>query len=88
MVDGLVGGWWIRLLTVIEEYSRGCLAIRMQYKMKIGDVMNVLRDLLLGEGHPYHIRSDNSSACLEGLALCCWCGDLVHCAWQSVGEWV
>ena len=61
MVDRLVDGKVIRLLTVIDEYTHRCLAIRVAYKLRSEDVMAVLRDLFFREGHPAYIRSDNGS---------------------------
>ena len=61
MVDRLSDGRVIRLLTLIDECPRRCLAIRVGYKLKSGDVMEILRDFFFREGCPDHIRSDNSS---------------------------
>lgn len=49
------------MLTVVDEYSRECLAIRVNYRMKAHDVINALSDLFLMYGLPDHIRSDNGS---------------------------
>ena len=45
MVDRLSDDQLMRLLTVIDEYMRRCLAIRVGYSLKSEDVMEVLRDL-------------------------------------------
>ena len=47
---GSSGGRMIRLLTVIDEYTRRCLAIRVAYNLKSEDAMDVLRDLFFREG--------------------------------------
>ena len=57
----LENGMPIRFLTVIDEYSRKCLAIRVEYKLKSEQVMQVLTDLFLKEGRPDYIGSDNGS---------------------------
>ena len=49
----------LRLLTVVDEYSRECLAIRVARRMTANDVLWVLADLFLAYGIPEHIRSDN-----------------------------
>jgi len=59
--DRLENGRKIRMLTVIDEYSRKCLAIRVDRKLNSHDVMDVLASLFLTEGVPDHIRSDNGS---------------------------
>ena len=49
----------LRLLTVIDEYTRECLAIRVQRRMTNHDVLYALSELFLEHGIPAHIRSDN-----------------------------
>ena len=49
----------LRLLTVIDEYTRECLAIRVQRRMTSHDVLYTLSELFLEHGVPEHIRSDN-----------------------------
>lgn len=48
-----------RMLNVIDEYSRECLAIRINRKLKSADVIDVLSDLFVLRGVPKHVRSDN-----------------------------
>lgn len=59
--ERLANGKKIRMLTVIDEYSRKCLAIRVAYRLSSDDVLDVLSDLFLIEGMPDFIRSDNGS---------------------------
>ena len=61
MVDRLADGRVIRLLTVIDEYTRRCLAIRVAHSLKSEDVLAVLCDLFFREGRSTYIRSDNGS---------------------------
>jgi len=49
------------MLTVIDEYTRECLAIHVQRKSKHDDGLTVLTDLLTQHGPPEHIHSDNGS---------------------------
>ncbi len=48
-----------RMLNVIDEFTRECLAIRVSRKLKALDVIDVLSDLFSLRGVPRHIRSDN-----------------------------
>ncbi len=49
----------VRLLNVINEFTRECLAIRVARKLKAPDVIHVLSDLFILRGVPAHVRSDN-----------------------------
>ena len=51
----------IRLLVVIDEFTRECLAIRVERRLNSSDVLEVLDDLFIRRGLPEHIRSDNGS---------------------------
>ena len=49
----------VRLLTVIDEYTRECLAIRADRHIRSSDVIETLTELMVTRGVPDHIRSDN-----------------------------
>jgi transposase InsO family protein len=49
----------LRMLNVIDEFTRECLAIRIDRKLKSIDVIDVLSDLFVLRGVPGHVRSDN-----------------------------
>jgi putative transposase len=49
------------MLTVIDEYSRECLAIEVTQRLRSDDVLQVLAELFVRHGAPDHIRSDNGS---------------------------
>ena len=86
MVDRLSDGRVIRLLTVIDEYTRRCLAIRVSYSLKSEDVMEVLRDLFFREGCPAYIRSDNGSE-FRAKELVAWLEELgVETAYIAPGS--
>jgi transposase InsO family protein len=51
----------IRMLTVIDEFTRECLAIKVARRLNSKDVLEVLADLMVARGVPDHIRSDNGS---------------------------
>jgi putative transposase len=49
----------IRLMTLIDEFSRKCLAIRVARRINAIGVIEALAGAMLFEGTPVHIRSDN-----------------------------
>ena len=49
----------LRMLNLIDEFSRECLAIRVSRKLNSTDVIDVLADQFILRGVPAHIRSDN-----------------------------
>ena len=59
MADRTRDGRAIRLLTIIDEYSRECLAIDVARKLNSEDVLDRLMQLFISRGLPAHIRSDN-----------------------------
>jgi transposase InsO family protein len=48
-----------RMLNVVDEFTRECLAIRVARKLGSTDVIDVLSDLFILRGVPGHVRSDN-----------------------------
>jgi transposase InsO family protein len=48
-----------RMLTVIDEFTRECLAIDVARRLTSDDVLERLSDLFVRRGVPAHIRSDN-----------------------------
>lgn len=51
----------VRLLNVIDEYTRECLCIRVDRHITSEDVLEELSNLFIVRGIPGHIRSDNGS---------------------------
>ena len=49
----------IRLLTVLDEYTRECLAILVRRRLNHEDVLCCIAELMISRGVPEHIRSDN-----------------------------
>ena len=49
------------MLTIIDEYSRECLAIDVERRLRSDDVLAKLTELFIRYGPPEHIRSDNGS---------------------------
>ena len=47
------------MLTVIDEFTRECLAIDVARRLGADDVLFRLGELMIARGLPNHIRSDN-----------------------------
>lgn len=61
------------MLTVIDEFTRECLAIRPARRFRSNDVIHVLTELFVFHGAPEHIRSDNGPE-FTATALRDWLG--------------
>lgn len=48
-----------RVLVVVDEYSRECLALHVARSIRAEQVMHVLADVFLSHGVPDNLRSDN-----------------------------
>ena len=49
----------LKILTVLEEYSRECLAIVVAQRLRSLEVLETLAELFVTCGVPVHLRSDN-----------------------------
>ncbi len=49
----------VRMLTVIDEFTRECMAIKVARRIRSDDVIHALTELIVVNGAPEHIRSDN-----------------------------
>ena len=54
-------GRTIRMLTLIDEFTRECLAIRVARRLGRYEVIETVADVMLFRGIPENIRSDNGS---------------------------
>jgi putative transposase len=59
MINRTADGRSFKILNIIDEYTRECLAIRVARKIKNQDVIDLLFHLFIFRGIPAHIRSDN-----------------------------
>ena len=59
MEDRTHDGRKMRMLNVVDEFTRECLAIRVDRRLNSTSVIDVLSDLFILRGVPGHIRSDN-----------------------------
>lgn len=68
--DRLSRGGNLRLLSVVDEFTRQCLNIRVERSLKSEDVRQTLELLFRDYGKPLYLRSDNGSEfiarCLQG----------------------
>ena len=65
----------LRILVVIDEYTRECLVFRVARRLGSLQVIDTLADVMLVRGIPEHIRSDNGPEFIAG-ELRKWLGKL------------
>jgi len=51
----------LRLMTLIDEFTSECLAIRVARRINSFGVLETMADVMLTRGVPEHIRSDNGA---------------------------
>jgi putative transposase len=59
IVDGLATGRMVRILSVVDAYTRECLALEADTSLDSGRVTRVLERLIDERGRPENVRSDN-----------------------------
>ena len=59
IVDGLATGRMVRILSVVDAYTRECLALEADTSLGSGRVTRVLERLIGERGKPENLRSDN-----------------------------
>jgi transposase InsO family protein len=57
--DRLENGAGLKMLTVLDEFTRECLGILVSRSITAGEVMGFLELLILQQGAPENVRSDN-----------------------------
>ena len=65
----------LRMLNIIDEYTRECLAIRVDRHIEAIDVIETLKELFIARGLPEYIRSDNGPE-FVALIIRKWLNDL------------
>jgi transposase InsO family protein len=75
VADRTHDGRTLKMLTVIDEYSRECLAIDVDRRLRSDDVLHCLARLFAEHGPPDHIRSDNGAE-FTANAVRDWLGKL------------
>lgn len=56
----------LKWLSIVDEFTRECLALEVARSIRSEDVIEVLRELFLIRGVPGHIRSDNGPEFIAG----------------------
>ena len=59
VTDMTRSGYRFGMLTLIDEYTRQCLAIYPAWSIRANDVIEVVTDGMKNYGQPEHLRSDN-----------------------------
>jgi len=74
VADRLSHGGRLRMLTMVDEFTRESLAIRVERSLKAKDVQETLNAVMKERGHPCYLRSDNGSEFIE-KSLRAWLKD-------------
>jgi transposase InsO family protein len=75
LADRTHDGRPIKILTILDEYTRECPAIVVERRLNSDDVLHCLTDLFIKHGAPDHIRSDNGPE-LTAQAVRQWLGHI------------
>jgi putative transposase len=59
VIDGLASGRMVRILSVVDAYTRECLALEADTSLGSGRVIRVLEQLIAERGVPESLRCDN-----------------------------
>jgi transposase InsO family protein len=73
--DKTTGGSQLKWLSIVDEYTRECLALKCARGITSEDVIDSLAELLAMRGVPEHIRSDNGPE-FVAKAIQRWLGQL------------
>lgn len=65
VADRLGHGGRLRMLTLVDEFTRECLAISVKRSQKAVDVQETLAQVIKERGKPCYLRSDNGSEFIE-----------------------
>ena len=57
--DRTSGGTTLKWLSVVDEFTRECLALKVDRSITAEDAIDTLAELLAARGVPRHVRSDN-----------------------------
>ena len=75
VMDRTVDGRPLKILTLIDEFTKEALAIYVARRIRAHDVIDVLADVMIERGIPEHIRSDNGPE-MVAKSLRAWLGRL------------
>jgi transposase InsO family protein len=89
IIDGLATGRMVRILSVVDAYTRECLALEADTSLGSGRVTRVLERLIGERGRPENLRSDNGPE-FTSRRMLGWAEDWkvggTHPAWQADAE--
>lgn len=68
IADTTVRGGALRMLTILDEYTRECHVLRVDRALRSGDVVHWLATAMAEHGAPAYLRSDNGSEFIAKLA--------------------
>ena len=71
-MDRTTDGRSVKMLTMVDEYTRQCLLIHPARSITSGQVLDILQRLADLKGAPAHIRSDNGSEFIAHI-IQDWC---------------
>jgi transposase InsO family protein len=72
--DRTADGRPFRMLVVLDEYTRECLAIEVARNFRGADIVAVLDELTAIRGAPVHLRADNGPEMIS-KAVKAWCAE-------------
>ncbi len=69
LFDACANGQSLKCLTIVDEWTRECLAIDVARSIRAGRVIEVLAQLVSGHGAPRYLRSDNGPEFISRAVL-------------------
>jgi len=75
VMDRTADGRPLKILTLIDEFTKEALAIYVARRIRAHDVIDLLADVMIERGIPEHIRSDNGPE-MVAKSLRAWLGRL------------
>lgn len=78
IVDGLATGRMVRILSVVDAYTRECLALEADTSLGSGRVTRVLERLIEERGRPEIMRADRGGLVRDTEDKLAWCADGVE----------
>ncbi len=90
VTDGLATGRMVRILTVVDAYTRECLALEADFSLGSGRVTRVLERAISERGRPEQVRSDNGRSLPARLSttgltrtVCIWTSFVQEGRWRT-----
>ena len=73
-------------MTLIDEFTRECLAIRVARRINSFGVIDTMADVMLTKGVPEHIRSDNGAEMTAKIVRSWFAMPILTCPLVVVGD--